>query len=168
MEPVIRFSIEIDAPIEEVWHAWATQEGALTFFAPECKVDPRPGGAYEMYFDLDAPAGSRGGEGLVILAMQAPAMLSFTWNAPPELAEVRHHRTHVSVRLSMLAGTRTLVDFREDGFARGGQWDERLVYFQRAWGKVILPRLAYRFRHGPVNWNERPDLSSYHHLVKEG
>lgn len=165
MERRIRFQIEISATPQQVWQAWATQAGALSFFAPECKVDPRPGGAYEMYFTLDAPAGSRGGEGLVFLALQAPHMLSFTWNAPPQLADVRHQHTHVTVRLEPLPGDRTRVHFCEDGFGQGGQWEERIEYFKSAWGEVILPRLAYRFDQGPVDWNNRPDLTPYQQLV---
>jgi uncharacterized protein YndB with AHSA1/START domain len=165
MRPSIRFQIDVPASPEQVWEAWATQAGALTFFAPECKVEPRPGGAYEMYFNLDAPAGSRGGEGLVFLALQAPRLLSFTWNAPPELAEVRDQRTHVTVRLEPLPGGQTRVHFCEDGFGEGGQWEERIEYFKSAWGRVVLPRLRYRFEHGPVDWANRPNLEPYQKFV---
>jgi uncharacterized protein YndB with AHSA1/START domain len=165
MERRIRFQIDVPAAPEQVWEAWATQAGAQTFFAPECKVDPRPGGAYEMYFNSDAPAGSRGGEGLVFLSLQAPRLLSFTWNAPPELAEVRDQRTHVTVRLEPLAGGQTRVHFCEDGFGEGGQWEERIEYFKSAWGQVVLPRLRYRFEHGPVDWANRPDLEPYRKFV---
>lgn len=165
MPPTIRFQIDVPASPEEVWEAWATQAGALSFFAPECKVDPRPGGAYEMYFNLDVPAGNRGGEGLVLLALQAPRLLSFTWNAPPELAEVRDQRTHVTVRLEPLSGGQTRVHFCEDGFGEGGQWEERIEYFKSAWGRVVLPRLRYRFEHGPVDWAHQPDLEPYQKFV---
>ena len=57
-----------------------------------------PGGAYEMFFNLDAPVGERGGEGMIILAIQPGKMLSFTWNAPPTLPTVRGQMTHVLVR----------------------------------------------------------------------
>jgi len=88
-----------------------------------------------MYFDADAPAGSRGGEGLVFLALQRPHMLSFTWNAPPELAEVRAHHTHVTVRLEPLANGCTRVYFYEDGFGVGEQWQKRIEYFRHAWAE---------------------------------
>lgn len=126
MERRICFQLDLKATPEQVWDAWIT---AHTFFAPESKADVRPGGAYEMYFNLDAPPGSRGGEGLVFLALQFPYMLSFTWNAPPELAEVREQRTHVTVRMQALADGTTRVHFCEDGFGQGGQWEERIQYF---------------------------------------
>lgn len=163
MERRIRFQLDLKASPEEVWDAWLT---AHTFFAPESKIDARPGGAYEMYFDLAAAPGSRGGEGLVFLALQRPHLISFTWNAPPHLADVRPQHTHITVRLEPLAnGTR--LHFCEDGFGQGGQWEQRIEYFRRAWGKVILPRLAYRFDKGPVDWAHPPDLDAYVDLVTE-
>lgn len=41
-----------------------------------------------MYFNLDAPSGEKGGEGMIILAFQAERMLSFTWNTPLDLPSV--------------------------------------------------------------------------------
>lgn len=120
-----------------------------------------------MYWEFDKPVGRRGSEGMVFLGLQAPNMLSFTWNAPVEMSEVRHHRTHVVVRLVDLSNGKTRVHFTEDGWGQGGQWDERFAYFQNAWGKMVLPLLAYRFAEGPVNWEDMPDFSKYQALVKQ-
>jgi hypothetical protein len=53
------------------------ESGAKTFLTTNCIIDLRPGGAYEMYFDLDAQQGYRGGEGCLILAIQSMQMPSF-------------------------------------------------------------------------------------------
>lgn len=148
----LEFEEIIPAPIEAVWHAWTTEEGTRTFFAPQCRVDLRPGGAYEMYFDLDAQEGLRGGEGCVVLAIEEPNLLSFTWNAPPELARIRNHHTHVAVYLEALAGSRTRVTLIHDGWGIGKDWQRTREYFHRAWGQVVLPRLKNRFIIGPVDW----------------
>lgn len=115
-------------------------------------------GPYEILFNLDAPKGSQGAEGMVVLAVQAPVFLSFTWNAPPHLPDVRGQRTHVAIRLEGINATTTRVHLSHGGWGTGGQWDEAFAYFTRAWSKVVLPRLAYRFRHGPVDWNNPPAL----------
>jgi len=146
----------VPAPIDEVWAAWTTQAGAEGFFAPRCRIDPRPGGAYEMLFDLEAPAGQQGGEGMIILAMQPPAMLSFTWNAPPHLPQVRSQMTHVTVRLEPLGPRETRVRLEHDGWGEGGEWDAARAYFDRAWGEVVLPRLRHRFEKGPIDWRAPP------------
>ncbi len=149
-------AVEVPAGVDAVWEAWTTEAGTRTFFAPDSRVELRPGGAYEMYFDLEAEPGSRGGEGVRILAVQAPRMLSFTWNAPPELRSVRFQHTHVTVRLTPLDDARTRVTLHHDGWGEGDEWDRAFEYFTRAWGEAVLPRLVHRFRHGPVDWRNPP------------
>ncbi|MBN1440051.1 MAG: SRPBCC domain-containing protein [Anaerolineales bacterium] len=148
----------VPASIEEVWRAWTTKAGAESFFAPRCEIDLRSGGKYEMIFDPEAAPGKRGSEGAVLLAVQPPAMLSFTWNAPPELPEIRTQRTHVTVRLEKLGASETRVTLRHDGWGEGDGWDAAYEHFQRAWKRIVLPRLRYRFEHGPVDWSNPPNL----------
>jgi len=82
-------------------------------------------------------------------------MFSFTWNAPPALPEVRGQRTHVVVRFfPEEEGIR--VTLYHDGWGSGGERDEAFEYFQKAWKEVVLPRLKYRFEHGPVDWDDPP------------
>lgn len=154
----IEYQVDVSAPLDQVWQAWTTEEGARTFFAPECKIDLRVGGAYEMYFDLAAPPGEKGGEGVTILAIQQEKLLSFTWNAPPDLQEVRGQHTHVTLSFQPAGENSTRIDLVHDGWGGGGQWDQALDYFTRAWGEVVLPRLQYRFEHGPVDWEDPPAL----------
>lgn len=150
--------ILVAAGLNDVWEAWTTEAGAKTFFAPDCEIDLKPGGAYEMYFDLDSPPGLRGGEGCRILAVQPMMMLSFTWNAPPSLPEVRGHFTHVILRFAQ-EGTGTRVILTHDGWGSGCEWDKAFDYFKGAWFKVVLPRLKYRFAQDPINWQNPPDLN---------
>ena len=165
MEPTLHFKLDLDAPIQEVWEAWTTEEGLRSFFSPLVNMDLRPGGPFEILFGDDAPEGQRGAEGMIVMAYKEPEFFSFTWNAPPELPEVRAHMSHVTLRFTALDEQRTRLDFKEDGFATGGQWDQRLAYFQRAWGEVVLPRLALRFAEGPIQWDAEIDLEPYKKLV---
>jgi len=158
MEKQISFQISIPASLNEVWGAWTTEEGAKTFFAPECKIDLKPGGAYEMLFNLDAPPGEQGGEGMIILAVQPEKMLSFTWNAPPNLPSVRGEMTHVVINLESEGADETLVSLTHDGWGEGGEWDQAFDYFTRAWGEIVLPRLKYRFEEGAIDWQDPPAL----------
>jgi uncharacterized protein YndB with AHSA1/START domain len=155
-ERIIQLSVEIEAHIEAVWAAWTTPDGIKSFFSRYCNVDLHPDGRYEILFSLDAPEGQRGSEACRILALQPPGMLSFTWNAPPHLAEVRGQYTHVVVRLQPIGPERTKVTLTHDGWGEGAQWDEAFHYFEHAWGDVVLARLKYRFAHGPVDWDNPP------------
>lgn len=154
-EKVIFIDVVVNADLKDVWDAWTTEQGVKTFLAPDCRIDLRPGGLYEIYFNPDASPGERGGEGLRVMAVQPMRMFSFTWNAPPELSEVRDQHTHVVLRFTPEGGG-TRVSLYHDGWGSGGQWDQAFEYFQRAWGEIVLPRLKYRFEHGPVDWENPP------------
>lgn len=151
-ERVITSEIDVPAPVTQVWQAWTTREGAESFFAPRCTIDLKPGGAYEMLFDLDAEPGKQGGEGMVVMAIQPERMLAFTWNAPPHLPSVRGQMTHVVIRLFETDTGHTRVTLRHDGWGEGSEWDAAFQYFSRAWAGVVLPRLKHRFESGPVDW----------------
>jgi uncharacterized protein YndB with AHSA1/START domain len=158
IERVIVSQVDVPAPLAEVWRAWTTEEGAESFFAPKCRIDLKPGGAYEMLFDLDAAQGEQGGEGMVVLAVQPMRMLAFTWNAPPHLPDVRVQMTHVVVRMWETESGETRVTLRHDGWGDGDEWDDAYQYFSRVWPKVVLPRLRYRFQNGPIDWSNPPSL----------
>lgn len=155
---VIRAEIVVPASEDEVWRAWTTPQGITSFFAPDCHVELRVDGPYEIYFDPQASPGLRGAEGARILAIQAQRMVAFTWNAPPHLASVRQQWTHVVVRLQPLDNDHTCVTVCHDGWGEGEQWDDAFRYFDRAWKEIVLPRLRYRFAVGPVDWSDLPRL----------
>lgn len=155
-ENTLTFEKLIPASINEVWNAWTTEEGVKTFFAPACCIDLRPGGVYEMYFDVEADPGLRGGEGCRILAIEEPTLLSFTWNFPPDIPGLRNAQQNTHVTLSLFEETRgeTRVRLIQDGWGSGADWEQGKIYFKRAWGEVVLPRLYQRFTVGPISWNE--------------
>lgn len=160
-ERIISGTVICDGAIQDVWQAWTTENGATTFFAPACKIEPQIGGAYEMYFNPDGAPGQKGGEGLTILALQKHKMLSFTWNAPPHIPTVRGQFTSVIIRFDKLNLNQTRCTLFHSGWGDGGEWDEAFEYFSSAWLKVVLPRLVYRFKHGPIDWNNPPpDIDS--------
>ena len=119
-ERVITAGIDVPSSPADVWRAWTTKEGAEAFFAPRCNIDLKPGGPYEMLFDLDAERGKQGGEGMLVLAVQPQRMLAFTWNAPPSMPSVRGQMTHVVVRLLETEKGETRVTLRHDGWGEGG------------------------------------------------
>jgi uncharacterized protein YndB with AHSA1/START domain len=159
-ERVIREQVIVDATVDDVWDAWTTDAGIQSFFAPACNVELRVDGPYEILFNPDAEPGERGAEGMRVLAFQPKAMLAFTWNAPPQLAEVRGQLTHVLIWLRRRKDGRTQVTLTHSGWGEGGQWDEAFEYFERAWGRIVLPRLRYRFSVGPVDWSNPPRFAT--------
>jgi uncharacterized protein YndB with AHSA1/START domain len=141
----------VAAPLEAAWKAWTTTEGIKSFFAPDARVEARPGGAFEVFFNPYAKPGLKGADGMEVLAVQENRMFSFTWNSPPHLPEVRNQRTAVTLRFSALGENRTEVRLTHSGWGDGGQWDQSFAYFDTAWGKV-LANLEKRFAEGPIDW----------------
>jgi uncharacterized protein YndB with AHSA1/START domain len=144
--------VVVKAPLDAVWKAWTTSEGIVSFFAPEAKVEARPGGAFHVHFNPYAKPGLKGADDMTVLAVQEKEMISFTWNSPPHLAEVRPHRTSVQVRLKSLSPDETQVRLVHGGWGVGGQWDSSFKYFDGSWGRV-LANLQKRFADGPIDWS---------------
>jgi uncharacterized protein YndB with AHSA1/START domain len=155
----VRYRVDVAAPIESVWSAWTEPERVREWFARGAEIELEPLGRYEILFAPDAPAGSRGAEGNLVLAVQAPELVSFTWDAPPRFPEARRQRTTVVIRLEALADGATRVWLEQTGWGRGGQWDETFEYFTSAW-KSVLALLARRFAEGPTDWSRAPDAEA--------
>ena len=128
----------INAPVEEVWKAWTTTAGIESFFAPKAaKVDPVPGGAFELWFGLNNPEGSRGSEGCLFHSVRPMEQLVFEWNAPPDLPTIRRLRTLVYLDFKPLPGDRTELTLRNFGYGDGPDWAKARAYFENAWPAVV-------------------------------
>ena len=152
-ERAIDKEVVVAAPIESVWQAWTTRAGIRTFFAPDAEIDARVGGAFHIHINPFAEPGMKGADDMRYMALQRPTMLSFDWNAPPSLPEVRAQRTFVVVRLAPVDAQSTRVTLHHTGWGSGGQWDDTYAYFDRAWGNV-LGNLKKSFESGPIDWTD--------------
>jgi uncharacterized protein YndB with AHSA1/START domain len=152
-ERAIEKETVVDATLDQAWEAWTTREGITSFFAPDARIEPRAGGAFHVYIDPTAEPGLKGADEMRFMALQPKRMLSFDWNAPPSLPEVRQQRTFVVVRFEPIDERRTRVLLHHVGWGEGGEWDKAYAYFDRAWGHV-LANLKQRFETGPKDWTE--------------
>ena len=144
-EPYIHAETVVNAPVEEVWNAWTTVDGVKSFFAGGANIEPKVGGAYEIFFDPKAPAGHRGADGMHILLFEPNSALAFTWNAPGTFGRLRGQLTHVIVRFYPAGEGKTRVTLTHSGFGSGPEWDKLREYFQNAWTTFVLARLEQRF-----------------------
>ena len=156
LERAIKLEIVVDAPIAKVWNAWTTREGIKSFFARECDIELRVLGKYDILFAPNAPPGLRGAEGNLVLAIQEPEMLSFTWDAPAKFPNIRKQRTSVVLRFVELDKATTKVLFTQSGWGTGKEWDDVYAYFIPAWSEFVLPNLKYSLEVGPIDWSKPP------------
>jgi len=147
--------VTIDAPLNKVWEAWTTNEGASTFFAPRSNIDATLGGPYEIYFSPDKSYGERGAEGNRVQSIVPMKSITFTWNAPQQFGILRSLHTYVSLRFEEIGPHTTNIYLNQFGWGEGEDWDKLYEYFNPAWD-LVLGRLKYRFAHGPVDWKNPP------------
>lgn len=147
IDPLAPIEIEtvVNAPRAEVFKTYTTSDGWKDMFSVNTRIEARPGGAWEIYFSMDPPEGSRGSEGCTVLSILPDRMLSHSWNAPPKFAHARAERTWVVVEFEDLTPTTTRVRLTHMGFTEqaakhtdhADEWKEVRGYFANAWPKVL-------------------------------
>jgi len=144
-------AVIVPASNEAIWRAWTSSKGAKEFFAPEATIELRPGGKYEILFDLEALPGSRGSEGCQVVTFVPNRRLVLTWNNPPEFKEIRNCFARVTIEIEPLDAGSCRVTVVHDNWGKGGQWEEAFEYFDQAWD-AELRRLVKRFSSGSIDW----------------
>jgi len=157
-ERTINLNRIINASQIDLFQAWTTKAGLESFLAPVCEIDLIPNGKFEIFFDPNGKEGEKGSEDCLVMAYQKHNFFSFTWNSPPSIPNIREQKTCVVVRFISLGNQNTKVILVQSGWGEGEDWDKSYNYFTSAWGKIVLPRLEYRFKNGPLDWNNLPNI----------
>lgn len=159
VERAIDKEVIVDASVDQVWDAWTTRAGIISFFAPDAEIDARVDGAFHIFINPYGGPGMKGADTMRYLAIQPKTMLSFDWNAPPSLPATRGQRTFVILRFEPV-GNQTRLTLHHTGWgsvdgADGQQWDATYKYFDKAWG-TVLGNLQKRLAPGgkPTDWTE--------------
>ena len=145
LAPDIVVTKVVNAPVADVWKAWTTAEGIESFFAPKAaKVEPWPGGAFELWFGVNLPEGTRGSEGCKVHSVKPMEQFVFEWSAPPTIPVIRGLRTLVYLDFKPLPENRTEVTLRNFGYGEGEDWAKTKAYFAAAW-PAVMAGLEKRF-----------------------
>lgn len=151
-ERVLRKEDLVPAPVAAVWWAWTTSEGMASWWATSSWIELRRDGPFEVYFLKRNPRGWQGSEGCRILSYVPQEMLSFTWNFPPSIPEIRDEHTWVVLRFVAVTPRETRVALDELGWRSGAAWAKGWAYFDAAWSSVLrrlrdrAPRIASAYR----------------------
>ncbi|MCK8479802.1 SRPBCC family protein [Psychroserpens algicola] len=138
-EKIITKTATVNCSVETSWWKWSTHEGLKTFFGKNNVIELKPGGSFEIYFSEDEAIKEKGGEGNKILSFQPKKMISFSWNAPPNIPTVRNHehKTWVVVSFEKIDENQTKVELSHLGWLEGEDWDKAFDYFNQAWPIVM-------------------------------
>lgn len=139
-------------PIAQMWAAWTTAEGVITFFAPKAKIELRVDGPYELFFDLRAPIGFQGTEGCKVLHVERQNSFGFEFIAPLQFPNVRRLQTRVDLDFKEVQkGALNKVGLVHSGFLGGEEWDAAFEFFSWSWD-LVLARFQHRLSSGPIEW----------------
>lgn len=139
-ERILRNEIEVDCSKETAFEMWTTSAGVAKFFSPDSRIEPFPGGAYEMYFGLEPDEkGRRGSQGSRVVSMLPNEFFIFDWTFPPTTPELRRTdaKTHIKVEFDALGNQRCRVRLTQYGWKTGEEWDKGYAYFERVWPVVL-------------------------------
>jgi uncharacterized protein YndB with AHSA1/START domain len=137
----LRFTVEVPAPRDRVWEAFATADGLASWLCLRACVEPEIGGAYELFWDPDESHPERDSTlGCTVLSVDEPRLLEFTWRGSEAVADVMNApgaaQTQVKVELRpTLDGTR--VDLTHSGWGDGPGWERARAWFEKAWGGAL-------------------------------
>jgi uncharacterized protein YciI/uncharacterized protein YndB with AHSA1/START domain len=121
-----------------------------SWLCPAAKIQPWVGGSYELYFGPEDEPGTQGSDGCKVMTFQPMEMLSFSWNAPPHIPDLRHQHTMVVLHFSE-SSEGTEVKLSHIGWGQTDRWNELYEYFDKAW-TFVFERLRERFEKGPADW----------------
>lgn len=149
----VQLWIEIPAPRQQVYDAYATTDGFTSWAAPVAQVDVRVGGIIESSYNPSAKLGDRNNirneivtyvPGHLIVLKNAQAPTTFV---DPDLFA----KTVTVVEFDAIDAGHTRVTVTNSGYGQGEKFDR--LYHQFEWGNAYtLAELRNRFVKGPTDW----------------
>ncbi|MBO6515275.1 MAG: SRPBCC domain-containing protein [Bacteroidia bacterium] len=135
MKDTIKFTVEYNFPVEEVWQAIATKEAMSEWLMP-CDFEPIVGRSFQ--FKSKPYPGFDGNIHCVVLELVENKLLSYSWTGG-SLEDTR-------VRFQLQPkGGKTVLHFEHSGF--NGFMNQLLVrrILSNGWKTKILPKLLLKF-----------------------
>lgn len=141
-------TVDVSAPIEKVWQAWASSAVLDKWLCEKSNVAARAGGQYELFWD-PAHRDQNSTLGCSITAIKENEHLAFNWKGPVMYADLMNTNplpTSVSVDFTNLGNGSTRVKLVHAGWGKSERWLAARSWQENAW-KGALDRLRKRFEH---------------------
>lgn len=131
----IKLKVQLPMPAGAVWLLWVDPERIVTWLCAKATIEPRVGGAFELFWDETPEHNSTLGCNLT--AFEPYHHLTFTWRGPEEWEDLMPAgSTSVDVRLTGDASTCTLY-LNHTGWGEGDDWDEARAWQLDAWKNAL-------------------------------
>jgi uncharacterized protein YndB with AHSA1/START domain len=144
-EKALKLQVVVPAKIEEVWNAFTTRAGLITWLWSDVTVELRIGGEWTVHY----PGGATGGGTITSFTPQRQLVMRAM--APERFPTVRSERTTAIFDFETV-GAETRVTLTQTGWKQGKEWDDAYDYLAKG-NAQLLEQLRFRFVKGPINWN---------------
>lgn len=152
----IQLSIDVTAPVHDVYAAFTTTAGFSSWAVPVARVELRVGGYMESSYDANARIGDPDNIRNQILAYVPDRLLVIrNVQAPVALADAElFQRTVTAIEFVATDASHTRVTMTNAGYGAGEAFAK--LYRNFEWGDAYyLFELRKRFEHGPADWSTR-------------
>lgn len=152
-ERVLRHEITVNGSLADVWSAFTTSEGLMTFMAPVVHVELKTGGVFDSNYRVGSKLGDQGTIHNQVLNYIPLEMFSIKVGLTEPFPErPRQAGTLFAVLTFKDAGAKqALVTISMLGWGNGEDWDQVYKFFDRG-NSYTMAELARRFDQGPVAW----------------
>ena len=145
-EQALVIEVMVPAPVGEVWKAFTTSDGLMTWLTPNAVVNLREGGEWTAKF----PGGSTGGGTILSFVPEKELVISAL--APDKFPTVRATRTRARFQFEA-KGSSTVVRLTQTGWKEGDEWVKAYEYLTVG-NAQLLATLHHRFVSGPIDWTK--------------
>ncbi len=134
-EAPIKLRVQLPVPPLTIWQMWTNPEQVSTWLAASATIEPRLGGAFELFWDETPEHNST--LGCTVTAIEPYTRLSFTWRGPEHLESLMPAgSTAVELRFTGDHLTSTLY-LHHTGWGSGQDWAEAREWQLEAWKNAL-------------------------------
>ncbi len=134
----LEFEIIISTSKENLWSAWTSSQNIVQWFAPNANIEPKTGGAFELFFD-PSNHDHMTTKGCKFLEFRPYKSLSFNWKAPNDFADIMNNEDSLTVvKINFMEdGDNTKIMVIHSGWRNGEKWDKARQWHEFAWKQVL-------------------------------
>lgn len=151
---VQQLRVDIDAPVAQVWAAFATSDGFRTWAAPVAQVDLRNDGMIEASYSMRARIGDADNiRNLIVAYVPERLMVLQNVNAPANAPFDRElfKTIRTVIEFQDLGNGRTRIIQTGVGYGDGAAYENLYTHFHSG-NAQAFQMLAQRFITGPIDW----------------
>lgn len=138
MDRIIHRRVSLRCDVRRAFEKFTINESIQSWLAPLAHVEPREGGRYELFWDLETRE-QNSTIGCKVTAIERDKFLSFEWKGPTQYLHFMNDSdplTHVVVFFipRMEDGVAfTEIHLIHSGWRGSPEWEEARQWFERAW-----------------------------------